>query len=564
MKTKTISQLLTLIVLVAFLISGCGSNNAANTGTTTPAGAEKSTDNTTKAAALLDPQKPISFSLLMGNWKTWDEDMTKDPVGQWITKQTGVTVNVELVTGDYSEKLSLLLATGDLPDFLSWGKDDIMAKFIANNKLLKLDEYLDAMPNVVSMYSNNMNAIKYLDDGHLYSLRQWYMGNTILPDRGFQIKHDFVQKYLPDKADKPGTILLSDLEKAFLDYKAKNPTTADGKKVYPMTNQMTNANPGNEGIQDLAKMVFGVTDWWEVNDTTVSMEYTHPKYVEVVKWLNRWYREGLLDPEFAINKLENMQQKLTTGVSLACICHESETSTVNTAFTKNDPNAYMMYYRVAAEEGQDAYKAYSPIGAAGLCVTTSCKIPDKAVAFLNFMCDPLTNFICAAGVEGGAWKYDSNGNIVALKDNINAYTDTWERFRHFGAYKYTWTLEEGKDDRLTAWKGNVYEAISGLDPGTIDPSQVGRMTFFDKEKLVNPARYSGIDVAAGTDEAVIETKVKDIWKTSFPAMVMAGSEAAAVEKYNETIDKMKKAGLEKYETAVSKNYFKKKALLNAK
>lgn len=499
-----------------------------------------------------EAKEPITFKLLMTNWATWDEPMDADPVGRWITEQTGVTLDVELITGEANERYALALATGDLPDFLMWTDDAMMSKFVSAGYLVKLDDYLDRMPNMVSMYGDNLNAIRYIGDGNLYSLRQWYMGSSKVVDNALQLNHKFVQEYLGENvANEPGTILLSDLETAMLAYKADHPTNANGETVYPLVNMNTS----------LLMCAFGIDPWFETSEDHVEPYYMHPDFPELVKLVNRWYNEGILDPEFSISKTENWQQKLTSMASIAFFGHESQTAQPNMALMEEDPESYMMYYRTAFEEGKDRWRYMSTIGAPALTLTTACKNTDRAIEFMDFMCRPDTNYYCCNGLENGVWKYDENGKVELIRDKWEATPELWDRFRKYGAYKYIFALCEGPDDRWPAYDGNTYEILHA-GGGSDQVYTKGRYHFFDVDALVNPAQFVNIDPDAGSDAAIVMTRLQETWDYAWPSIVMAGSEDEAVKIYESTIQDMKDSGLETYANAVSEKYFIKKAMLS--
>jgi putative aldouronate transport system substrate-binding protein len=556
MRTATRSLVILLVVFLAVsAFSGC----TTTTPDSTPGEQTSSTTDkpTTAPTEVFTPEvlEPITFSLLMGANPTWETGMDADPLGLWLTEQTGVFIECEIISGDTTEKYNLILATRDFPDFIMWDQDSVMNQFIDEGLLVSYDPYFDTIAtNIYSQFKEAMPVIANLDDGKVYRVPQYYLGAPYIPSRGFEIRNDIVKQYYPDKADSKATLLLSEVESMFRDYKEKNPTTPEGATVYPMTDI--------EGaIEYYGRQIFGINFWWEIDDDTVSMYYSDPKMVDMIKWLNSWYREGLLDPEMFLNKSENANTKLSTGISIGILQHVAVTASANEALKADDPAMYLDFFRVAYEEGQDGYFAHSPFGGGGLCITTECKDIERAVSFVDFLCQPMVNFYVTNGLEGTFWEYDSNGKIVCKYDAVEAEPDFWQRYNMVGAYKYNWVQREGYDPRLgSAYDyGMVYEVIFGLC-GDIDLASNGRLRNWESDDLF--ANYfQGIEVPAGSDEAIKKQQCEDIWTFAFPEMVMADSEEAAIAKYNETIAAMEEAGLRDYEAAVSVNYFKRKALV---
>ena len=98
------------------LFAGCGSTKTAEV--------EKVTD-PTKAAWEQD-KTPITLDWYINfNWFAgkWGEDLTS----QYVTKKTGVNLNIQVPAGDASQKLNTMMASGKLPDIitLDWMKMEL-------------------------------------------------------------------------------------------------------------------------------------------------------------------------------------------------------------------------------------------------------------------------------------------------------------------------------------------------------------------------------------------------------------------------------------------------------
>mgnify|MGYP003960195973 CR=1 FL=1 len=226
MKTVRILALL-LAVLMIMVAAGCDVKKEEDTTKPTKEAKTSAPKATEKAEKEKEEepedatQEPITFSLLMYSWPTWDEPMDADPVGKWITEQTGVTIDVELITGESDEKYSLVLAAQEYPDFMLWPGDSMATKFIEADALVAYDDYLDKLPNVVSRYGSDIGAVYDLNSGHLYRISQWAMGNSLNIQTGMTVRHDIVEDMYGERASKKGHILVSEMEELFKDYKAK-------------------------------------------------------------------------------------------------------------------------------------------------------------------------------------------------------------------------------------------------------------------------------------------------------------------------------------------------------
>ncbi len=507
---------------------------------------------------------PITFTLLQDAWSAWEKPMNADPLGQYLIAKTGVTIEPDMYTGDAAEKYALVLATKNYPDFMRWPGQSLGSQFIAEGALVAFDEYLDKLPNVVSRFGDDIGSIYDIDSQHMYRITQWSMGNSLCMQNGLIMRTDFMKEYFgEDSLTTPKWLSLSEIEKAFLDYKEKNPTNADGSTVYPFTSWAE----GWGLVYDFGQF-FGIMPYYATGEDTVGCAWTHEAMPELLTTLNRWYNNGILDPEFVINKAENGKAKLSTGVSIAVITNQASTTEANAVLEEQDPDLYFFAFpKVKADDHEAVYFCYSTVGTDGLCMTTACKDIDRGMAWIDFMNTPQVQFYCANGLPGedGYWDYDENGMLVSDVEKTLSYTDFWERVNRVGGYKYSWMLNEGNDERFAAYDGNSCDIIEGNVGDHVRKEIVGSETFWSKDsddKLRNQGLFDGdIYPAADSEEGIIFTTCEDIWKYAVPEIIMAKDEAAAIERYNQCVEELKEAGLEQYLAKVAEKYFVKCELM---
>lgn len=520
MKIKRITALLLAIISVAVMFAGCaGGDTAGQSSKPEESSKVEESSKTEESSESSEPSDgpvyegatdPITFRLLTYTWQTWDEPMTADPLGQWLIEKTGVTLDVELITGDAADKFALVLATKDYPDMTYWPGDSMASKFIEEGAFIAYDEYLDKLPNVVSRYGDDIGAIYDIDTGHLYRITHWALGNSVVLETGMVVRSDFMREYFgEDSLTVPQWITLSELEEAMLDWKEKNPTTEDGATTYPYT--MVDLD---QVIQRMMQC-YGIPVFYD-NNGELGYYRSCDEMEDLLVTLNRWYNNGILDPEFAINKKESMQTKLTNGVSVALWTHESELTQVNQAMEENDPDMFMFCHpKIKADDKDAVYSKMSTVGNEGLVTMSTVSDLDRALEWINFMNDPEVMFYCCNGLPGddGMWDYDENGMVVLNEENIEAIPDLWERFRKVGAYKYNWMISEGVDSRFTAWTGNFYEPIHGHTGGETAKEIYGRYEFWDPEVdiMSSPDLISGITPSADSDKDTVENENQSIY-----------------------------------------------------
>ena len=113
------------------------SASAAGTGSSSPASAEP--DNS-----------PITLTVL--NRVNAEIVLDDNPMLAAVAEKTGVTLEIEAPPiSNYTDRLQLVMASGDLPDIIyTWEFDQNYEKWANDGLILPLDEYIEDYPNPVS------------------------------------------------------------------------------------------------------------------------------------------------------------------------------------------------------------------------------------------------------------------------------------------------------------------------------------------------------------------------------------------------------------------------------
>jgi len=509
-------------------------------------------------AAATASVKPITFKYLRGAWPTWDEPMTADPMGKWLIEKTGVTLQAEIISGDAKQKYNLLLAAKDYPDLMGYPGDDMVAKFAEAGALVQLDKYLDRYPDIRQQFQEAWGVFTSLDDGHIYALPTWYNGKFIA-SIGTDIRHDVMKQYFPDRADVKAVFTLDEIYKMLTDYKSKNPKTPGGKAFIGWTN-----TPGQ--LMAMRQIWNNSQRFYSPDGKTVSMYMFNPHEIDTIRFLNKMYNGGTLDPDMFLNTNDQANTKLANGSCIIVNFHQATYSPVNAEMYNSDNNKYMAYYRVVAYKDEpNGYYAHSPYGGAGTVVMTACKDLPRLLSFINYTCDKYVNFYLCNGLPGTF--YDVVGNKVVVKeDALKATSDLWARFRMVGGYKYVGWLREGIDTRLGSfWKENVPvgSLIHYSWDAALDYSQNHRyFNWVDRSEFTDPGYNMGIAVSSDSTEGIIATKIDDIYNNAFAKAVMAANEGEAVSIYNKAIADIRAAGYDNYMKVMTPRYLSRKKYID--
>ena len=301
------------------------------------------------------------------------------------------------------EKTNAILASGDLPDVMVVPTDKLDT-MIEGGQLLKLDDYLEQMPNVTERDST-MTAINYVKKyrsagtGNVYCLPTGVKGEvTKDADTGrnsIKLNWDVYEEIgAPEMKD------IWDVIPVMKQMLEAHPTNEAGEKCYG-----TFLNSGSDatywGNMQLFFKWFGyeptelpyLLESDMVNGKYSSILSKDSLYYQGLKWYNTVYREGLMDPD-SINTDRSTQKAKVEQGKLAM---------VPSGTTPGWSPAYLQYYlpdtKIYAEHWDQPYG--DPAFVIG--ISADCKNVDAALSFLNALANPDVLYQLRCGPEGEAW-----------------------------------------------------------------------------------------------------------------------------------------------------------------
>jgi putative aldouronate transport system substrate-binding protein len=306
-------------------------------------------------------------------------------------KETGIDLTIEPIavpSGNYSEKVNLLLAGGTYPDII-WWRDDAELPYIDQGLLLDLSDYV----NNSEVFQEKMpewNKMRFENYPYLIAI-------TPLSLRIGVTRKD----WLEESGITPVTV--DDYYNLLKFYK-------ENKSQYGMT--ITGDLSRLNWIFDAA---FGVNKMW-IQDEDGKWVYSKvtPLEKEKLAFYAKLYKEGLLDPEFVTTNWQGMEDKFYSGqVGLV----------VGTAGIVMD-----LYQKRFWDRGIDTelVPLRPPVGVSGkagftaanldkeprgFSVTATCKNPDIAFKFLEFMASDKGQYLDRLGLPGREYTVE-DGEIV--------------------------------------------------------------------------------------------------------------------------------------------------------
>lgn len=257
---------------------------------------------------------PVEFSISYSDNAT----LPFDP--NWLVikemeNSVNAKINWEVIPiSDYSEKMQIALNSGKAPDVIGYADASRgpYATFGLNGALVPMNKYEEWTPNFVKMRDQLglQEDVKQaaLMDGNLYYLPSLY--DEPFYDCGPIIRMDLLKKY---NLEVPKTY--DDMYKVLKVFKEKNPDSypvtmlVEPRVLFRMTTEAFGIDVGKNSS----------TGAYVLSYDREKKEYfpgmISDKYKEYLKYWNKLYKEGLLDPEFK-NTGDSFTTKLATGKSM--------------------------------------------------------------------------------------------------------------------------------------------------------------------------------------------------------------------------------------------------------
>ncbi len=228
---------------------------------------------------------------------------------QEAEKRTGIHIEFQHPpAGQETEQFNLMVASASLTDIVGWDWFRVSggpAKVLEDGSIIKLNDLIEKYaPNLKKLLNNNPEARKavMLDDGTFFMFPNLILEPGKQPTDGFQIRKDWL--------DREGLQIPATIDEWYTALKAIKEKDVNG-----------NGKPNDE-IPFLSKKsadfkyfsgawgIDAVNGFYQING---KVKYTplEPQYKDYIRTMAKWYKEGLIDPEYASVDTKNFDAKVT-------------------------------------------------------------------------------------------------------------------------------------------------------------------------------------------------------------------------------------------------------------
>jgi len=528
-------RMTSIVVLLMVSAALCFAGGQKEAGAATPSG---------NAGAALSWQKdtsPFQFDLYFyGAWGTF-YPWKGSYVEKVIEQKTGVHPNIIVPTGDEKEYLSVLVASGKLPDamVLVWN-DDMTVRLTGAGKIYPIKELTDKYaPEFWDQIPQDVKTYHTKADGNLY-----YLPSFMSSKEEFQkslekqiFRPFFIQKGIYEALGKPSVDTPDKLINVLKTIKQKYPD----KKVISIEPPLDVNQWGLTGSFTLAYLLGAYApetygNEFYLDGDTVKLAFESRGMVDAIKFLNTLVRQGLMSIDVLTTRQETFGDQVSAGLFAVTTRYPIDIYKLHNPkivqVTGDEKNAYMPldYLHVNGKDPQ--YAGGRSTGWVGSMVTKDAKNPGRIIRYFEYSWSDegqMDNLFGKLGetytVANGIPRY-----TPAIIDELNKTGDAfWDKY--------------GFERRLMMWRSvpATYQKLAIAPQGYTD-------YLISTGKFAKDIYDFAIDTALYPDpsskEGVEFQKIKDVWNKALAQMIIASDDATLEAVYTKAMDEIRAVGLE--------------------
>lgn len=386
-----------------------------------------------------------------------------------LEKNTGVKIEyIHPPVGQETEKFNLMMASGDFPDIIEYdwttfsGGPDAAIK---NNIIIPLDDLIkEYAPNLCAYLEKNPDVDKAIKskDGHYYVFPFVRSDDKLLISSGPIVRDDWLEELgieAPKTTEDWENMLI-----AFRDKKgAKAPLSI---RSWDTTSLLSLVNASRAMYQENGKVKYGVFD---------------EGFKEALQTLNRWYKEGLLDNNYSVVDTTRLDSNILNGETGATF-HSGGSGLGKWIQSKaGDPNFSLSGISYPTEKDGTPNKfatvSLNYEGPYSAAISSSCKNPELAVKYLDYLYSEEGHNLVNFGVEGVSYEWiDGYPTYTELiMNNPEGLTSSQAMAQHFRSnmggpfvqdvrYIEQYYSTPQQKDALEAWFSSVGESSKAKLP----------------------------------------------------------------------------------------------------
>ncbi|OUS77275.1 ABC transporter substrate-binding protein [Paenibacillus sp. MY03] len=408
------------MLILALLASGCNSNVANNPSATTTTSNNQSAgtgNQTNESKTEVGYPEQINYWVsLSTNVAATMKDFNEIAAYKELEKLTGTHVKFQHPpVGQEKDQFNLMIASGEMPDVIEYnwrnaskGADSL----IKDNRIIRLNELIEEhAPNLTKILNDNPGFRKLIttDEGNIYVMPFLLGDESLSITRGPIIREDWLTKL---NLSAPTTI--AEWETVLTAFRNGDPNNNGEKDEIPYLFQL----PEIDGTHFLIG-AWGISSaFYQVNNT-VHYGAIQPEFKEFLETMARWYKEGLIDPDFSTTDGKLRDAKVT-GDQLGSFTGYPGSSMgryIDLKIEENPEFSLIGTSYPSLEPGGTSLGHYDyPFSGIGAAISSSAQNPEKIIKWLDYKYGEEGHKLFNFGIEGES--YNMVGEYPTYTDII--------------------------------------------------------------------------------------------------------------------------------------------------
>ncbi|WP_409345118.1 ABC transporter substrate-binding protein [Paenibacillus sp. MBLB4367] len=322
-----------------------------------------------------------------------------------LEEATGVKVDFKHPAGGQAgDQFNLMMTSNDMTDVIEYNWLNVPGgpeKYIKDGKIVKLNEYIDKYaPNFSKLLKDRPDLKKMIstDSGAIYVFPFLRGDDFLLTYMGTALRKDWLEQL---KLDMPTTI--DEWYAVLKAFKEKDPNKNGKPDEIPLL-----LNWGEWSTSNAFMGAWGVSSAFYQEDGKIKYGLLEPGFKEFIATLQKWYKEGLIDADYATTDAKLRDAKIT-GDRLGSFVTYTLGRHAQMMEGKHPTFALAAAPYPVLKKGDKPVlgqkdTAFSGIGAA---ITTSNKNIEETVKWLDYKYGQQGHMLFNFGVEGDSYKLDN-------------------------------------------------------------------------------------------------------------------------------------------------------------
>lgn len=531
LKRSTTFALTAAMALQAVTMAGCGSNAAS--------GQSAKNSNSDAPIKLTVYSQLANYSGIQTGWSAKilkdkfnvELNIIPESDGVFETRMESGDLGDIVIWGDDTDHYHQAIDAGLLYD---WNEDDLLADYgpyIKENMSKALDKNAGLSDDkTVYGFGHDVAATQSEHSSFFYT---WDIRWDLYKQLGY-----------PEVKD------MDDLVELFKQMQEICPTDDNGNKAYAaslwpdwdgdMVMYVKSFATGYYGYDELGTGLYD-TKTGEYHD---ELEENGP-YLTSLKFFNKLYQNGLLDPDSMTATYDTMLEKVQKGGTFFSIFNYAGSLAYNT--DAHTSEGKMLASLVPEEASPIVYGMNIQGGNRVWSIGANCEYPEVCMEIINYLSTPEGRVTCEYGPKGVTWDYDDEGNtyFTDLGKACHSDTNTEMEGDYTGTFadgqfkmgNTTWAIDcenpesNGEKYNCDFWKSNQTEAGSDIEKDWREVTG-----FNSTQDYLNSTNYT---IAPGTSysASVKSDELQNTWE-QVKTCVVEGSWNAIYADTDEEFDKI--------------------------